>query len=146
GSWQAWGPWSMFGIDTAALAFVVLAGFSAGAIAYVFLSNRIGNEKQAGKRLETVKAADTDRSVVKASRDRVAEAARRRKSVQDSLKDLDEKQKSRDLHVKKPPLMVQIRQAGMDIAIERFYLYSAACGLFLAALAYYAGAPLLVVP
>jgi tight adherence protein B len=136
----------MFGIDTTALAFVVLAGFSAGAIAYVFLFNRIGNEKQAGKRLQTVKAAETDRSVVKASRDRVAEAAKRRKSVQDSLKDLDEKQKSRDLHVKKPPLKVQIRQAGMEITVERFYLYSAACGLFLAALAYFAGAPLLVVP
>ena len=40
-----------------------------------------------------IKKAETDRTVVKASRDRVAEAAKRRKSVQDSLKELDEKQK-----------------------------------------------------
>jgi tight adherence protein B len=136
----------MFGIDGTVLAFVVLAGFSAGAVAYAFLFNRITNEKQAGKRLETIKTAETDRSVVKASRDRVAEAAKRRKSVQDSLKDLEEKQKSKDLVVKKPPLKAQIRQAGMKVTLERFYVYSAICGVALTALAYFAGAPLLVLP
>ena len=56
----------MFGFDTTVLAFVVLAGFSAGAMAYAFLFTRIDNEKQTGKRLETIKTAETDRSVVKA--------------------------------------------------------------------------------
>jgi len=136
----------MFGIDSTVLAFVVLAGLSAGAVAYAFLFNRIGNEKNVGKRLETIKTAETDRSIVKASRDRVAEAAKRRKSVQDSLKELDQKQKTKDVNVKKPPLKVQIRQAGMTVTLERFYLYSAVCGLILAAGTYLAGAPLLVVP
>ena len=136
----------MFGIDSTVLAFVVLAGLSAGAVAYAFLFNRIGNEKNVGKRLETIKTAETDRSIVKASRDRVAEAAKRRKSVQDSLKELDQKQKTKDVNVKKPPLKVQIRQAGMTVTLERFYLYSAICGLVLAAGTYLAGAPLLVVP
>ncbi|WP_421914554.1 type II secretion system F family protein [Mesorhizobium sp.] len=136
----------MFGIDSTVLAFVVLAGFSAGAVAYAFLFNQITNEKQAGKRLETIKTAETDRTVVKASRDRVAEAAKRRKSVQDSLKDLEEKQKSKDRVVKKPPLKAQIRQAGMTVSLERFYIYSAVCGVILTVLAYMAGAPLLVLP
>ena len=136
----------MFGIDTTVLAFVVLAGFSAGAVAYALLFGRISSEKQVGKRLETIKAAETDRAVVKASRDRLAEAAKRRKSVQDSLKDLDEKQKARDANVKKPPLKVQIRQAGMSVTIERFYIYSIVCGLVLTLLAYIVGAPLIVLP
>ncbi|MFK0689990.1 type II secretion system F family protein [Mesorhizobium sp. IMUNJ 23033] len=136
----------MFGIDTTVLVFVVLAGFSAGAVAYAFLFTRISNEKQVGKRLETIKTAETDRSVVKASRDRVAEATKRRKSVQDSLKQLDEKQKSNDRNVKKPPLKALIRQAGMTVSIERFYIYSAVCGIVLTALAYMAGAPLLILP
>ncbi|RUU12128.1 type II secretion system F family protein [Mesorhizobium sp. USDA-HM6] len=136
----------MFGIDTTVLAFVVLAGLSAGAVAYAFLFKRIDNEKQAGKRLETIKAAETDRSVVKASRDRAAEAVRRRKSLQDSLKQLDEKQKSNDRNIKKPPLKVQIRQAGMTVSIERFYIYSVICGVALTFLVYLAGAPLLVLP
>lgn len=136
----------MFGIDGTVLAFVVLAGFSAGAVAYVFLFNQISNEKQAGRRLETIKAAETDRSVVKATRDRAADAAKRRKSVQDSLKDLDEKQKSKDIAVKKPPLKAQLRQAGMKVSIERFYIYSAICGLALTVVAFVAGAPMIVFP
>ena len=135
----------MFGIDGTILAFIVLAGFSAGAVAYAFLFNTIETEKKAGKRLETVKRADTDRSVVKAARDRTAEAAKRRKSVQDSLKELDAKQKAKDLNVKKPPLRVQLRQAGMTTTVERFYLYSLVCGLVVTAAVYMLGAPLLVV-
>ncbi|TGR94669.1 pilus assembly protein, partial [Mesorhizobium sp. M1C.F.Ca.ET.188.01.1.1] len=103
-------------------------------------------EKQAGKRLQTIKTAETDRSVVKATRDRAAEAVKRRKSLQDSLKQLDEKQKSNDLNVKKPPLKVQIRQAGMTVSIERFYIYSAVCGLVLTALLFFINAPLWALP
>ncbi|TGQ64989.1 MAG: type II secretion system F family protein [Mesorhizobium sp.] len=136
----------MFGIDGTVLAFVVLAGFSAGAVAYALLFTQISNEKQAGKRLETIKSAETDRNVVKASRDRVAEAAKRRKSVQDSLKELDEKQKTKDNAIKKPPLKVQLRQAGLKVPIERFYIYSAVCGLALTILAFAVGAPMIVLP
>src|SRR5690606_19764772 len=96
--------------------------------------------------LQTIKSADTDRAVVKATRDRMAEAAKRRKSVQDSLKELDERQKSRDRSVRKPPLKVQLKQAGLSLTIERFYLYSLLCGLVLAALAFIGGAPLWAVP
>ncbi|RUV69141.1 MAG: type II secretion system F family protein [Mesorhizobium sp.] len=136
----------MFGIDGTVLAFIVLAGFSAGAVAYAFLFNRISTEKQVGRRLETIKTAETDGAVVKASRDRMAEAAKRRKSVQDSLKDLEQKQKTNQSIVKKPPLKAQIRQAGMKFSLERFYLYSAVCGVALTFLAYSIGAPLFVLP
>jgi len=136
----------MFGIDNTTLAFVTLAALSAGGVAYAFLFNRIADERNVEKRLDTVRRAETDRGSVKASRDRLVEAAKRRKSVQDSLNDLEQKQKLRDRNSKKAPLKVQIRQAGMQVSLERFYLYSAACGLVLAALAFFAGAPLLVVP
>lgn len=136
----------MFGIDSTVLAFIVLAGSSAGAVAYAFLFNTLANEKNVGKRLETVKKAETDRTVVKASRDRVAEAAKRRKSVQDSLNELDAKQKAKDRNVKKPPLRIQLRQAGMQVTVERFYLYSVVCGVALTVVALFLGAPLLVLP
>ncbi|MDN2567341.1 type II secretion system F family protein [Aquibium sp. A9E412] len=136
----------MFGLDGTVLAFVALAAISAGAIAYALLFTRIENEQKAGKRLETIKKAETDRAKVKASRDRLAEVAKRRKSIQDSLKDLEDKQKLRDRSVRKPPLKIQLRQAGMSVPIERFYVYSAICGVLVALLAFLAGAPLLVVP
>ena len=136
----------MFGIDTTVLAFIVLAGFSAGAVAYAFLFNTIAEEKTTERRLDVVKKAETDRSVVKASRDRVAEAAKRRKSVQDSLKELDAKQLATDKNIKKPPLRLQLRQAGMQVSVERFYIFSAICGIVLTAIAYFLGAPLLILP
>src|SRR5262245_4095755 len=128
------------------LAFVALAACSAGAVAYALLFNRLETEKNVEKRLETVKRADTDRSAVKASRDRLAEAAKRRKSVQDSLKELEERQKARNQNLKKPPLRVQIRQAGLPIDPRRFYLYSVVCGLVLTLVAYLSGAPTLALP
>jgi len=66
--------------------------------------------------------------------------------VQDSLKELDEKQKTKDSAVKKPPLKAQLRQAGMKVSVERFYIYSAICGLALVVVAFMAGAPMLVLP
>ena len=136
----------MFGMDSTVLAVVALSGLSAGALAYAFLFRQITDERKAERRLETVKRAETDRSVVKASRDRQAEVAKRRKNVQDSLKELDDKQKAKDVNVSKAPLRVQLRQAGLSTTVERFYVYSVICGVVLAMIAYVGGAPLLVVP
>src|SRR5687768_11981710 len=136
----------MFGIDATILAFIGLAGFSAGAVAYAFLFNTIADEKTAERRLDTIKHAETDRSVVKATRDRVAEAAKRKKSVQDTLKELDAKQLASDKNIKKPPLRAQLKQAGMQVTVERFYLYSVIAGVVVTALAYFLQAPLLILP
>jgi tight adherence protein B len=136
----------MFGLDPTLLIFVMLAAVSAGAVAYALMFTTISNETNAAKRLDIVKKAETDRAVVKASRDRLAEAAKRRKSVQDSLKDLDDRQKARDRNIKKPPLRIQLRQAGMSIAIERFYIYSAITGVVVTIIAFFGGAPLIALP
>jgi len=136
----------MFGMDSTVLMFIALAGLSAGAVAYAFLFKSIENEKKADRRLQTVKSAETDRSVVRAARDRANEAQKRRKSIQDSLKELDEKQKTQDRNTRKPPLRIQIRQAGLQVPVERFYVYSGVCGVVLTLLAFIVGAPLLLLP
>ncbi|MBO6717828.1 MAG: type II secretion system F family protein [Rhizobiaceae bacterium] len=136
----------MFGLDGTLLVFILLAATSAGAVAYAFMFNTMSNEANAAKRLDTVKKAETDRVTIKASRDRLAEAAKRRKSVQDSLKDLDERQKARDRNIKKPPLRIQLRQAGMNVTIERFYVYSAITAVLVTIIAFVLGAPLLALP
>jgi tight adherence protein B len=136
----------MFGIDTTTLAFAVLAAVAAGGIAYSFLFSRIENEKKAEKRLDVIKRADTDRNAVSAMRDRTAEAAKRRKSVEDSLRNLDEKQKAKDKYAKKPPLKVQLRQAGLQVPIRRFYIYCVLCGMLITIMVLVAGVPLFVLP
>lgn len=136
----------MFGVDTTVIIFVALAAMSAGAIAYVFLFGKIEDEKSAGRRLESVKNAETDRAVKKAKRDKVADAAKRRKSVQDSLKDLEERQRKAGHIGKKPPLKVQLKQAGMSVTVKQFYIFSAICGVLITVAAFFAGAPLFTLP
>ncbi|GAA2869985.1 type II secretion system F family protein [Aminobacter sp. P9b] len=136
----------MFGLDASMLVFVALAGLSAGLVAYAFLFKRMETESNTERRLSTVRQTETDRSLVKASRDRTAEVAKRRKSVQDTLKELDDKQRAKDRNIKKPPLKVQIRQAGMQVTIERFYVYSVVCGIVATLFVYIAGAPLILLP
>ncbi len=136
----------MFGIDPTVILIFVLAGVSAGAAAYAVMFKRIEDERTADRRLDSIKRAETDKTVVKAARDRVAEAAKRRKAVQDSLNELDQRQKSKDQHIRKPPLKLMLKQAGLSVPVGRFYLYSAICGLALALITLVAGAPLWAVP
>ncbi|MCA0277048.1 MAG: type II secretion system F family protein [Proteobacteria bacterium] len=136
----------MFGLDPTMLLFIVLAGLSAGLVAYAFLYRRMESESNTERRLSTIRQAETDRSVVRASRDRTAEIAKRRKNVQDSLKELEEKQKAKDRNIRKPPIKVQIRQAGLQVTMERFYIYSAVAGVAVTALLFVLGAPLILLP
>ncbi|TWG66028.1 MULTISPECIES: type II secretion system F family protein [unclassified Aminobacter] len=128
------------------LVFVVLAAISAGALAYALLFKSVESERKVGQRLNAIKRAETDGASLKASRDRLAEVARRRKSVQDSLKELEAKEKNRDQKSRKPPLKVQLKQAGLELTIQRFWVYSVICGVACAFIALVIGAPLLVVP
>jgi tight adherence protein B len=136
----------MFGIDATLLTFIVLAGFSAGGLAYGFLFNRIASQQQVDRRLETVKKAEADVALVKAQRDRASEVTRRRKSVQDALKELEARHKAKDQSTRKPPLKTQLRQAGMTVPLRRFYLYSAMSGLVFTVVALVLGAPVLALP
>lgn len=128
------------------LLFVLLAAVAAGALCYALLFDRMSKEKQVTKRLDVVKHAETDRSSIKASRDRVAEQAKRRKTLQDSLKDLEDREKIREKNIKRPPIRTQLRQAGMELTMERFYVFSAISGVLFTFIAFIFGAPLYILP
>lgn len=118
----------MFGLDTIVVAIIGLAALSAAALVYGVLYTRIEGERKAESRVKRVKAAETDRSKATAARDRLNEANKRRKSVQDSLKHLEEKNKENDRR-NSPALKDRIAQAGLNISIQKFYMLSVALGL-----------------
>lgn len=124
----------MFGLDITVLAVIVLAALAAAGLGYGLMYDRIDADRKTENRLNRVKAAETDRSKVTAARDRIAEANKRRKSMQDSLKTLEERQKENDRR-KSPPLKEKIAQAGLTISMRQFYTYSAFFGLFVAVVA-----------
>ncbi|CAN7144372.1 type II secretion system F family protein [Pararhizobium sp. LjRoot235] len=134
----------MFGIDITILAIVGLVALATAGLAYGILFTRIETEKKAENRVRKVKAAETDRVKVKAARDRMAEMSKRRKSVQDSLKDLEKKQQEKSAKAK-PSMKVRLVQAGLKISIAQFYIASVVFGVVAALMALIAGTMLPIV-
>lgn len=122
----------MFGFDINTIAFVALAGFSVAALLYSALYGKIQNEARTDQRIKSIKASDSDRNTTRSARDLANDANKRRKQVQDSLKELESRQKDRDKMIQRPPLKVQLQQAGMTVTVERFMLYSIITGVVLA--------------
>ena len=135
----------MFGIDTNLIAFVALAGLSAAALVYTFLFDKIGEEKRVDKRIKSVQRTASDRNEVKSARERSAEATKRRKTVEGSLKELEQKLQNRDKLIKSPPIKLQIQQAGLTWSMRSFYIASAIFGFAMAFAAFFAGAPIYAV-
>lgn len=135
----------MFGLDAPQLAFGLLVGASIAAFAYALFYDSFERSANTGRRMEQVKQAEADRSVVKATRDKAREADKRRKSVQDTIKDLDDKQKARDAS-KKPPLRLELRQAGMTVSVQLYYILCVVFAVFVTFGAMVAGAPTLMLP
>lgn len=131
-------------MNMSVMLLIVLVAISAGAIAYVFLFSQIEVEKKTASRVSRVKSAETDHTKIKAARDRVQELSKRRKSVQDTLKDLERKQSEKLKDRKDTSLRGRLVQAGLSISVRKFYLMSVGLGLvvFLVALLY--EAPLLL--
>lgn len=115
----------MFGLDLTTMAFAGLAALSAAGLAYVFLFSQVENENKRDLRIKNVQG-NAVRANSKAVLNRDLEKNKRRKTVQDSLKKLDDKQKKRN---KKPGLKELIFQAGLKITPGRFYAYSVVSGL-----------------
>lgn len=120
----------MFGIDVNILAFVGLAILAAGALVYTFLFNQISNERNQEKRVKGIRNNDRDRDSRMRAENRVADATKRKQSLQASLKELEESTKARDPN--KMGLKENIRQAGMSVTMRQFYLYSVVFGIVFA--------------
>lgn len=135
----------MFGLDPIMIAIVALSAVATAAIAYGLLYSQIENEKKTASRIGRVKAAETDMTKVKAARDRVQEISKRRKSLQDSLKDLEKKQQERTKKAKQLSLKARLTQAGLSITEMQFYLMSMVFAVIVAGMSFLGGFPLLAV-
>ena len=133
----------MFGLDPNILLITALAAVSAGADCYALLFSRIETEKKTSARISRVKAAESDLTKVKAARDRVQELSKRRKTMQDSIKDLEKKQAERSKKMGDGSLKSRLTQTGLALTLPRFYIMSAALGVFALLAALVAGLPLL---
>jgi tight adherence protein B len=128
------------GSFTVFLAVVALATLSAGGIAYAFLYGRIQTENRIQQRLGLVQGENTGDTTLRARAN--IDAAKRRKTVSDTLKDLDEKQKARAKRSNAPPLMLRMEQAGLTWSRNTFWMISGVLGLVICLMAWLLGVPL----
>jgi tight adherence protein B len=133
----------MFGLDITIVAIFALAALSTAGLAYGLLFSRIEAQKKTESRVRRVQASETDQARAKVARDRMQELSKRRRSVQESLKDLEKKQREQTKRVA-TTLKAKLAQAGLSATPTKFYVLSAVFGLFAFVLTLLAGAGLLI--
>ena len=141
----------MFGVDPIVLIFMALAMMSVGGIAYVILFPKIEQERNTERRVNMVQREIVVDNGIKLRKSIVAgskgmDANQRRKTLEASMKEADKKRLNRDQYMKKPPLAVQMKQAGMSGNLRTFYMYSLITGIIVTALAIFFGLDLIFSP
>jgi tight adherence protein B len=116
--------------------FVVLVALSTGALLYGVLQPRFENDKATRSRFEQFAASENDLALRQAARDRMQEVTKRRKTLQATLQDFEEKNRKRAINMNKMTLEARIRQAGYDFSTRAYWLGSGGLGFvtFLVAL------------
>lgn len=131
-------------MDLTVIALAVLVAIAASGIAYALLFSRIEVEKKTTNRVTRLSSGVTDGAQLKAARDRVQELSKRRKSVQDSLKDLEKKQQEKSKKFGDQSLKARLARSGLPLTQARFYVFSAVFALILVFACLLAEMPLMV--
>lgn len=121
----------MFGFELTSIAFVALAMIGAIAIVFVIFFDSFESEANQKKRIGNIQGRDKAKAVNAAAR--IQDAGKRRQTIQNSLKELDEQQRAK--HGKKISLKKLIAQAGLQMSSAQFYFYSLISALVCAGLA-----------
>jgi tight adherence protein B len=101
----------------------MLAALAVGALAYAFLYPYLSGDREKESRLKGV-IEPKGRNSLSA----LEQAASRRKSVADTLKDMEDRQKAAE----KVSLRLRLERAGLDITPRVYWLASLACGAIFA--------------
>jgi len=130
----------MFGSTLTFLSMIGLAALSAGGLAYAFLYGRIQNESTTERRLDFIQGKNRGETVNPGRH--ASDPGKRRKTVQDTLKELEQNQKAKAKQSKSPPLLLRMQQAGLSWTRRTFFIISAVCGAVAIIGCMFAGAPL----
>lgn len=106
--------------DLDTLAIIGLAIICAGGLAYALIYPLLSGEAKADKRREAVA-----QTAARPTRAKVDDVSAKRSSVEDTLKELERRQKNSN----KPPLQTRIAQAGLTWTNRKFYIISAVLGV-----------------
>lgn len=100
---------------------------------------KLDTEKRTSNRLQNIRGQASERKVRNGGRNRVDEATKRRKNVQEALREIEDK--SNNKNKKKLTLALRINQAGLKISKPTFYMFSALPAVVLALAAFLSQLP-----
>jgi len=110
-------------------ALVFLSTLAMAALAYGILEPRFQRDKTAKNRLAQYRASETDVAMRQVARDRLNEIAKRRKSLQSSLTELEEKARERGRKAAHVSIERRLQQAGLNGTLRGFVIVSVVLGL-----------------
>ena len=108
------------------IGLLALAAVSVGAIVYLLVTPYFSGERRTDKRLQDLTDTKSRRLGAKTQADI---AQNRKRQVADTLKELEDRQKTRE----KVSLRLRLERAGVDITPRAYWLASIGCGIALAA-------------
>ena len=103
------------------IAAIALAALAVGGAVYIFAMPFVSGERKAEKRVANVALGQTKTRIKSV----IQPLQMRKKQVQDTIKDLEAKQKAQ----RRVPLRTKLVRAGLSIKPRTYYLLSAAAGL-----------------
>ena len=127
----------------AIILFVLLSTVAAGGLAYAFMQPKLAASKRVEARKTTYSRDEADRNRVSEAKERIQEQAKRRRTLQNNLKDLENRAKERGGFASKQSIKQQINQSGLKIAPKQFHVASAILGLIALLASLLFGLPLL---
>lgn len=116
--------------ETIQLIFLGVIAAAGVLLLYVLAYPYLSGDAQAQKRLTGV---SENKSVRTQRRARDDEVSNRRKQVADTLKDLEDRQKSKE----KVTLRVKLQRAGIDVTPNVFWISSLVCGVVIGLIAFF---------
>lgn len=117
------------------VAIAGLIALSVGSLVYFALFSSISNDASRDKRIKQINTRDQG-----AARQAAAKGGKKKKSVQDTLKELEDQQKAKRSVGKSAPLSMRLQQAGLSWSKRDFFIFSIAMGAVFGAIAYFMGA------
>ena len=120
------------------IAIGVLATLSAGGLTYALLFDRIQKENTTARRIDMIQGTGR----IETPREAAADPAKRRKSIQETLREVEQREKAKSKHSKSPPLVLRMQQAGLHWSRRTFILISVAVGVVTYLVAAIMGAPM----
>ena len=118
----------MFGLPLNVVVIAALVALCAMLLAIGILLPKLDSEKRSDARLKGIKREGSGRAAKISERNRQGDVAKRRKNIQETLEEIDNKTHRN----KKVSLGLRLRRAGLSISKPVFIILSVVCGLLFA--------------